>query len=93
MNKVLTVLLVGLVFCFTAGVPMIQAEGLDPAIEEFSLTKDYSAPLIIPAVKFNPVMLQNVKAPEVQKKGAEAWPFIWVTTAFAMAFFCTSVGH
>ena len=67
MKKFLTVLLVSVVFCFTAGPVMVQAEETGVEVTEFSLSKEYSRPLVIPTVfKLEPAMLLNVKASEVE---------------------------
>ena len=60
MKKALSVLLVSLVFCFMAGPIMVQAEESVPVATEFSLTKEYSKPLVIPTVfKLEPTITQQ----------------------------------
>ena len=86
MKKALSVLLVGLVLCFMAGPVMVQAEESNPVVVEFSLTKEYSKPLVIPTVfKLDPTMLQKTEAVEA-KEGKEAATFIMVSSALLCIF-------
>jgi len=87
MKKFLTVLLIGLVVNFITQPIMLQAEESVSTKVGFSLTEEYSAPLVIPTVfKLDSIMLQNTKTLELTQEQKGAQPFIFISFAIVVGF-------